>query len=144
MITCHFDIRVLNGANLFTVFYRGENITSLFLDNVASTFERQMDLRNRRGAICKCARCCDPRELGTDFGTLRCTSPPCTGWVLPVNTPEVDKSDWKCETCAKIYPANDIQELMKTLQEVAKDIPQDIPFYVDTVSCLPYRRVRYI
>ena len=96
---------------------RGENLSTLFMDTFMSTWARQVSLASRKKVHCRCARCLDPRELGTDFGTLKCTKRPCSGWVLPLNTLKIDTSDWKCETCGKTYPFTEVATLLLTIKD---------------------------
>ena len=51
---------------------------------------------------CKCKRCADSTELGTNFSTLRCKNPSCDGGLVTPKDPLDVDSDWSCILCFEV------------------------------------------
>lgn len=82
------------------------------LQRISGTVERRETLKEIFEYSCTCKMCEDPTELKTYFSAVKCTScnsaptskDPNLGYLLMVN-PLQEHSDWKCNNCSKIVPA---------------------------------------
>lgn len=60
----------------------GQQLQHSYTYTLDGTSQRQFHLKTGKYFTCKCDRCSDPTELGTNFSTLKCNS--CNdGWLLP-------------------------------------------------------------
>jgi len=86
-----------------------------------------MAIKNFR---CSCARCLDPRELGTDIGTLKCVA--CPGLILPVHPAKIEDSEWKCNgTCGASLTAQEVRQLVDCLANEVESVTdrREVRFY---------------
>ncbi|XP_014250343.1 protein msta-like [Cimex lectularius] len=112
-----FKITVLSSQNL----KKGDHVATMYTHMLWGTAARLEHLKNTKYFVCKCKRCQDPTELGTNLSTLKCigTSPddintPCTGLILPQNSVD-DNSDWKCTQCPVILTGRHVADLMSRI-----------------------------
>lgn len=89
---------------------------------------RQKQLFKSKYFICKCQRCLDPAELGTNFSTLVCTNTPphCKkGHILKVITNGgTEEVCWKCTRCASTLSNDQVDKLHSKYQAtVNKSLP---------------------
>lgn len=77
---------------------KGEQIFNSYTKFLWGTQQRRVHLAYSKNFLCKCERCLDPTEFGSNISALKCIRPECEGFMLPVD-PLVIKTPWKCETC---------------------------------------------
>lgn len=102
---CGYNFDMKNGFKLVVEAARDikkeEHLSTMYSHVLWSTQLRQQHLKDSKYFTCKCLRCSDPSELGTNFSTLRCIGAedgPCNGLQLPTD-PLSDKSEWACNKC---------------------------------------------
>ncbi|KAG8232516.1 hypothetical protein J437_LFUL012672 [Ladona fulva] len=79
---------------------KGDLITHNYAGTLLPSIERRDNLRKGKYFECRCRRCADPFELGTNLGSLRCCG--CgVGPVVPKD-PMDRHSDWKCDRCGRV------------------------------------------
>ena len=65
---------------------KGEHISIMYSDPMWGTGNRHQHLYETKYFHCKCSRCLDPTEMGTEFSSLKC--PSCTidrnGYLAPI------------------------------------------------------------
>ncbi|CAG7823507.1 unnamed protein product [Allacma fusca] len=76
---------------------KGEMITIPYSvrDNLCGTLQRLISTEDVAHFSCKCPRCEDPTEFGTAVSGIKCPTPSCQGYLLPVTSSDVN-SVWKC------------------------------------------------
>ncbi|XP_076045904.1 uncharacterized protein LOC143028137 isoform X2 [Oratosquilla oratoria] len=77
---------------------KGANITAMYTDILWGTRARRHHLRHSRVIDCRCRRCRDNTELGTNFSALRCPKCPKASPVLSTS-PLDDDAIWTCIKC---------------------------------------------
>ncbi|KAL1457452.1 hypothetical protein WDU94_007684 [Cyamophila willieti] len=71
----------------------GEEILSTYSSLLWGTAMRRSFLRNTKEFECRCLRCKDPTEFGSNLSAIYCKVKPCPGLLLPSNPLDL-KSDW--------------------------------------------------
>ncbi|XP_018013573.1 SET domain-containing protein SmydA-8-like isoform X2 [Hyalella azteca] len=87
---------------------KGDHISTSYTDPMWGTASRQQHLTTTKYFACRCVRCSDPTELGTHFGSLKCSQ--CGGLIPPNLTPD---SNWSCPSCEAIIPHADAEEILR-------------------------------
>jgi SET domain len=77
---------------------KGEQIFNSYTKFLWGTQQRRVHLAFSKNFLCKCERCIDPAEFGSNIQALKCISPECGNMMLPVN-PLVVTSPWECQSC---------------------------------------------
>lgn len=77
---------------------KGEQIFNSYTKFLWGTQQRRVHLAYSKNFLCKCERCLDPTEFGSNISALKCIRPECDSIMLPID-PLLIKSPWKCETC---------------------------------------------
>jgi len=80
----------------------GEPITICYTDSLWNTRARRLHLNETKLFWCRCERCLDPSECGTDFSALRCER-----CGEPGVNPKLDadgSDDWVCRHCEATMP----------------------------------------
>ncbi|XP_031629663.1 SET domain-containing protein SmydA-8-like isoform X2 [Contarinia nasturtii] len=97
----------------------GEELLTTYTHILSGTRERQNNLKKGKFFICKCERCTDASELGTNFSSLLCKK--CEdGVILPTN-PLDETAEYKCQKCSFMTPGSAVQSLIKTIDgEIAQ------------------------
>ncbi|KAJ3645799.1 hypothetical protein Zmor_023431 [Zophobas morio] len=92
----------------------GDNLSISYTDPLSGTQSRRYFLHETKFFWCRCERCEDPTELGTNFSALKCQSPDCDGYLLPKTFTDVQTlPDWICNICSRCvssYSAHDVLE----------------------------------
>ncbi|XP_050091756.1 SET domain-containing protein SmydA-8-like isoform X2 [Anopheles aquasalis] len=82
---------------------------------LTGTWKRRQHLIEEKFFWCRCARCRDPTEFGTNCGALKCSK--ChRGCLLPVN-PLEQESEWRCTLCPSAVSAQTIVVLLEQLSK---------------------------
>lgn len=77
---------------------KGEQIFNSYTKFLWGTQQRRVHLAYSKNFMCKCERCLDPTEFGSNIAALKCIRPECDSVLLPVN-PLIIKSPWQCVKC---------------------------------------------
>ena len=97
----------------------GEEILTSYLRSSMCSLTRRRALKEGWYFDCKCRRCCDRTELGTNMNTLLCGD--CgTGHVLPRDPLDYDTS-WSCDNC---QASSSSETVLKTVEKFNEDIKQ--------------------
>ncbi|KAF6214046.1 hypothetical protein GE061_011776 [Apolygus lucorum] len=97
-------------------------VTLSYTDTLQGTMERQTSLKESKYFDCKCERCKDPTELGTNFSSLRC--PKCDkGFLLPKNSLDAS-SPWSCRNsrCESIEISTDVLSITQKIRNEMEGI----------------------
>lgn len=81
------------------VIKKGEQIFNSYTKFLWGTQQRRVHLAYSKNFLCKCERCLDPTEHGSNISALKCLRPGCDNVLLPVD-PLAIKSMWECNKCA--------------------------------------------
>lgn len=89
--------------SIFSIVYIGQN-----------TANRQDHLYHGKYFRCRCIRCGDPTELGTNLGSIKCEL--CTdGLLIPI----AGVGEWQCQSCDAQTDAIHAQRLIRECQQAA-------------------------
>lgn len=80
------------------VIKKGEQIFNSYTKFLWGTQQRRVHLAYSKNFLCKCERCLDPTEHGSNISALKCLRPGCDNVLLPVD-PLAIKSMWECSKC---------------------------------------------
>jgi hypothetical protein len=105
---------------------KGQPLYTTYTHTLHPTYTRREHLRLSKYFECKCPRCADPTELGSNLSTFKC--PKCEwGWVVPAE-PLNQTTDWKCTKCLYTMPNLAVVRVLNILQmEAASLDADDIP-----------------
>lgn len=95
----------------------GEEILSCYTGQLWCTAARRCHLYKTKKYWCKCARCGDSTEMGTNLSALKCFNKNCGGIILPV-VPLNPNTEWYCHCCGAIElpeRVNGIQSVLGSL-----------------------------
>ncbi|CAL8123317.1 unnamed protein product [Orchesella dallaii] len=85
-------------------------------------YKRQEKIRERAEFECKCRRCVDPHDLGTDLAAVKCFK--CKeGLMLPEDASDFEM-DWKCDKCSYGMSPEFISSFVESLYEQS-DMAED-------------------
>jgi len=105
-----FQITVTAGRNI----EEGEHLSVMYTHALWGTMARRDHLSITKNFWCKCKRCEDPSEFGTNFSTILEEG----NAVLPSDPLDAD-SDWVCEKTGAVKKAHDIKV---ALSEIGKEL----------------------
>lgn len=98
---------------------KGEHITTMYTHALWGTQARREHLKETKYFACKCERCKDPTELGSNLSSLRCLGSElgaCNGYQLPID-PLDDKGDWACNKCQVKLSTEQVATLVNQIGE---------------------------
>lgn len=79
----------------------GEEIFTCYTGQLWCTAARRCHLYKTKKFWCKCARCGDFTEMGTNLSALKCLLKNCSGVILP-SVPLNPNTNWYCDCCGSI------------------------------------------
>lgn len=88
------------------------------------THMRQDHLLTNKYFICKCDRCLDPTELGTNFSAMKCIGDigkSCGGTLLPKNPIDIT-SEWFCDRCDVSITNEQIEIVLSNIEQEVDDL----------------------
>ncbi|XP_013199552.2 SET domain-containing protein SmydA-8 [Amyelois transitella] len=112
----------------------GSHITVCYTDPLWGTEARRHHLADSKFFECRCQRCSDTTEFGTNYSAVKCKKKDCKGYLLPqtfivpilhktINPdPEkrnLDEKEWVCGSCKDVVSDAIIQQL---LQDIGKEL----------------------
>lgn len=100
---------------------KGDPLSISYVDQLYGSNDRINFLQLSKFFTCKCARCCDPTELGSHISSLRCQQIHCSnlskamqnnvGLICPED-PFNPESEWKCNNCSESYAASFVTSIL--------------------------------
>ncbi|XP_058460574.1 SET domain-containing protein SmydA-8 [Malaya genurostris] len=91
----------------------GDPITLSYSYTLQGTLKRRQHLFDSKFFWCRCQRCSDPTEFGSNCSTLICTK--CSNGLVLSTNPLDQESDWKCKSCEHIISAEIVTRLLDRL-----------------------------
>ncbi|KAL3280630.1 hypothetical protein HHI36_003867 [Cryptolaemus montrouzieri] len=110
-----FDKNQLMVARACMKIKKGEELCHSYARAIWGTPTRMYHLVRTKHFICRCPRCCDPKEFGSYMSAFVCKN--CNGNVIPKHLFNL-KSDWICEDCHVEVKREEVANLMLTLGSV--------------------------
>ena len=98
----------------------GEEITTSYKSSSLGSIVRRPPFKQLWNFDCRCRRCSDPTELGTQASSIKCPVSRCAGHCLPLDC-LVYTSDWKCDKCGNILAADDAIDITERVQCLYKE-----------------------
>lgn len=102
---CHANTKNMNHSHFNKMqlrasdeIQRGAEISNLYVQAMSSTLPRRHQLRSKWHFDCRCVRCADPYEMGSNLSTLKCTADKCSGNLVSSN-PLDPMAMWNCDLC---------------------------------------------
>lgn len=103
---------------------KGEHLSIMYTHMLWGTHMRQDHLLTNKYFTCKCERCLDPTELGTNFSAMKCIGDigkPCGGIFLPKNPIDIT-SDWCCDRCDESISNEQIEIVLSNIEQEVDDL----------------------
>lgn len=85
-----------------------------------ATHMREEHLLTNKYFVCRCERCLDPTELGTNISALKCIGDigkVCNGGTLLPKNPTDTKTDWFCDKCNVNISNEQIEILLTNIEQ---------------------------
>lgn len=102
----------------------GEHLSIMYTHMLWGTHMRQDHLLTNKYFVCKCERCMDPTECGTNFSAMKCIGDigkNCTGILLPKNPIDIT-SDWCCDHCDVSISNEQIEIVLSNIEQDVDDL----------------------
>ncbi|GLV39505.1 SET and MYND domain containing arthropod-specific member 5 [Carabus blaptoides fortunei] len=117
---------------------KGAHISTMYTHALWGTQARREHLKETKYFGCKCQRCKDPTELGTNLSTLRCLGTelgPCGGAQLPLD-PLNEKTEWACSKCTIKLASDQVANLVNQIGEEVDSVQANRPTVKDLEGLL--------
>ncbi|KAK3879935.1 hypothetical protein Pcinc_015529 [Petrolisthes cinctipes] len=113
---------------------KGEQMTATYTHLLSATTERRKHLRYGKFFDCVCDRCSDPTEMGTHFGSLKCSQPGCGGNIMCTD-PLVPTNDapWACDKCRYQISALTVERLNKMVYFELREAGDEDPNKLEAI-----------
>lgn len=115
----------------------GEHLSICYSDVLWGTANRQHHLEQTKMFRCRCERCLDVTEMGTNYSAIRCKVPECGaagGVMLPSSLETWETEDWKCTTCGQTTPYTYVAAVLeragRDLEAMEKDNEENCVKYI--------------
>ena len=112
------DVMLVRAAVPLTA---GAEVTASYVSALEPTARRQNYLWHGKYFRCRCARCRDPSELGTHYGSHRCRE--CRELMGPEDPLDADAA-WRCGACKWTQSADEVRQLNARLLAERQSIPE--------------------
>lgn len=102
----------------------GEHLSIMYTHMLWGTAMRQEHLLTNKYFLCKCDRCLDPTELGTNFSSMKCIGDigkTCGGTLLPKNPIDIT-SFWFCDRCDVSISNEQIEIVLTNIEQEVDDL----------------------
>ncbi|XP_043213452.1 SET domain-containing protein SmydA-8-like [Amphibalanus amphitrite] len=99
----------------------GDEVTASYVSAMEPTARRQNFLWHGKYFRCQCRRCVDPTELGTHYGSHRCSE---CGGMMESQQPTDADAPWRCSGCCRAEPADQVRQLNARLLAERQAIPE--------------------
>ncbi|XP_067627112.1 SET domain-containing protein SmydA-8 [Eurosta solidaginis] len=120
---CFFRFDQRNGFKISIIAGReianDEHLIIMYSNMLWGTQMRQEHLAMTKHFLCKCERCRDPSELGTNFSAMLCMGDEgkrCDGIQLPKDPLDI-KSDWACNKCPITISGTEVRYILAQMTE---------------------------
>ncbi|XP_015114150.1 SET domain-containing protein SmydA-8 [Diachasma alloeum] len=111
----------------------GEELTMTYISPLWDTFIRRRYLMMSKHFECRCRRCSDPSEYGSNVGAMRCANMDCYGLMLP-DDPLSWTTPWTCEKCDQKVSSRQIKAIISGIDSIINtylyESPRDILKFV--------------
>lgn len=104
-IDAEFNVKLYAGQDIA----QGHVVTYNNAIVMLSTRERREQLQKTRHILCKCQRCLDPTELGTNIGSIRCGS--CSTGFYSIC--ECCEFSWACKDCQHKVSSEKLENILE-------------------------------
>ncbi|KAF7997030.1 hypothetical protein HCN44_005307 [Aphidius gifuensis] len=104
----------------------GEELTMTYTDLLWDTSLRRRYLIASKHFECNCKRCCDPLELGSQIGAMRCANIDCYGFIYP-DEPLNFETSWSCRECFKKITNRQIKVIRSGIKSIIDPILLESP-----------------
>lgn len=108
----------------------GEEILTCYTGLLWCTPARRCQLYKTKQFWCKCERCEDRTEMGTNLSALKCLNKGCVGVLLPISSLE-PSVEWLCDNCSAKTPASKISMVQSVLGSLVGSLDLDDRFRLD-------------
>nr|XP_036677093.1 SET domain-containing protein SmydA-8 [Drosophila suzukii] len=103
-----------------------EALTLSYAYTLQGTLKRRAFMHEGKLFWCRCRRCADPRELGTDCSALVCAT--CRAGSVRAVDPLEQTGDWACDRCSHQIGAEDVERRLDRINDDLESIDvHDIP-----------------
>lgn len=103
---------------------KGEHLAIMYTHMLWGTQMRQEHLLTNKYFVCKCERCLDATELGTNISALKCIGDigkSCGGTLLPKNPIDIT-TDWFCNKCDVSISNEQIEIVLTNIEQEVDDL----------------------
>lgn len=105
----------------------GEHLSIMYTHMLWGTAMRQEHLLTNKYFQCKCERCLDPTELGTNFSSLKCIGDigkTCGGILLPKEPIDITNNavKWYCDRCDVSIANEQIDIILTNIEHEVDDL----------------------
>lgn len=109
----------------------GEEILTCYTGLLWSTPARRCHLYKTKKFWCKCKRCQDKTEMGTNLSALKCLNKDCLGVLQPA-TATNPRTCWYCDNCGLKVPAQQISTIHSVLGSLVGTLNLDNELRLET------------
>lgn len=116
----HIKVRMRSGRMI----KKGEHLSIMYTHMLWGTHIRQEHLLTNKYFTCKCDRCIDPTEIGTNFSAMKCIGDigkSCGGTLLPKNPIDIT-SEWFCDRCDVSITNEKIEIILSNIEQEVDDL----------------------
>lgn len=103
---------------------KGEHLSIMYTHMLWGTQLREEHLLTNKYFVCKCERCLDRTEMGTNISALKCIGDigkDCGGTLLPKNPTDI-ATDWFCERCNVCIANEQIEIVLTNIEQEVDDL----------------------
>ncbi|XP_058831529.1 SET domain-containing protein SmydA-8 isoform X2 [Topomyia yanbarensis] len=91
----------------------GDPLTLSYAYTLQGTLKRRQHLYNSKFFWCRCERCSDPTEFGTNCSSLKC--PKCPAGLVISTNPLEQNAEWECISCKHMISSKVVAHLLDRL-----------------------------
>jgi len=95
----------------------GEEVTLMYTSIFQGKLERDTLLPSSWHFSCKCLRCRDPTDLGTNTDSLFCLVGSCGGLLLPKIGEDSKVENWECQKCEQKKSRIEVEDMEAIIEE---------------------------
>lgn len=118
---------------------KGEHLAIMYTHMLWGTQMRQEHLLANKYFVCKCERCLDATEFGTNISALKCIGDigkSCGGTLLPKNPIDIN-TDWFCNKCDVSISNEQIEIVLTNIEQEVDDLLMPSVSRIDCSSITP-------
>lgn len=126
---------------------KGEHLSIMYTHMLWGTQMRHEHLLTNKYFVCKCERCMDPTELGTNLSTLKCIGMDddsvCGGDLLPIDPHNFD-TDWLCNKCPVRIDNKQVDVLLSNVEEEVDTLMLKTPLQCKELEDVIYKLEKFL